>query len=256
MALKQRDIAHALDYICDTALSKDFSSVVEINPKGAYASIKVYNGRRWQDAIIVMPNNMSKNEFNGMVVSEKADGIAVLPVFYKDGKTAFKRYKDHTQAVRMRQGALKNYDPKQIQSMISLRDVENLALDNFGPNLTYFQPETLRLAESVREFNPERVEADYTHLSGKEYLRIGVNRKILEREVLMHEVGTFRDDMALELFADLRADIIGADTLAAIIDHRRERPELPGNIQNLMHLRGISDSTAALELFNEHNNSH
>ncbi len=60
--------------------------------------------------------------------------------------------------------SLKNYTKQEKDAMIHIRDLENLVVGMAGNNLSYYQPETERLDESVRIFEMEPVWLDYSHI--------------------------------------------------------------------------------------------
>jgi hypothetical protein len=62
--------------------------------------------------------------------------------------------------------SLKQYGHDEINRMISLRGLEKFVLNNqfYGDSLTFYQPQTQRLGESLRQYNMEEVFLDYSHL--------------------------------------------------------------------------------------------
>ncbi len=93
----------------------------------------------------------------------RREGTYTAPVLYKDGKTAFVRMVDRNRSWRADK-SLKNYSPQQINQMLHLRGIEKAIGQRFGNDLTYYQPETGNLEESVRTFHLHGVHLDYSHI--------------------------------------------------------------------------------------------
>lgn len=62
--------------------------------------------------------------------------------------------------------SLKRYNTQELNAMISLRGLEKEVLSLQRPinALTYYQPETERLNESLRQYNMKNVELNYSHI--------------------------------------------------------------------------------------------
>jgi hypothetical protein len=102
------------------------------------------------------------HQFLSEVGDNRAQGVDTANIFYKDGQEFMVRL-----GVRGRNKyskSLKNYSGEQINAMIHLRDLEKVVLEGSGRKLTYYQPETERLGESIRTFEMGDVTLDYSHI--------------------------------------------------------------------------------------------
>ena len=103
-------------------------------------------------------------------------GNASIVIFYKDGKTFFKRMVDSSSYRDDK--SLKKYTPYEINHIIALTVQERYALMGFSKGLVdsfaardlqdkvihYYQPKTERLSEGIRKFEPHIVNFDYSHI--------------------------------------------------------------------------------------------
>ncbi|MBS3126877.1 hypothetical protein J4228_01790 [Candidatus Woesearchaeota archaeon] len=89
--------------------------------------------------------------------------IYTAPVLHKDGETAFVRMVDTNMSWRTDK-SLKRYSPEEINRMLHLRKIEKEVLVSFDNPLTYYQPETDRLPQSLRQFKLTPVLLDYSHI--------------------------------------------------------------------------------------------
>jgi hypothetical protein len=101
--------------------------------------------------------------------------VRIAHVFYKDYENFFISTKTHHPKEKGGEQleSLKKYSQEQLNKMITLRDTEEFAIlknIRFYENqphydiLTYYQPKTERLEESLRLFNLKPVFFDYSHL--------------------------------------------------------------------------------------------
>lgn len=113
---------------------------------------------------IILPNLLDTiGSFQQLYQQCFLNDVYVVPVFYKDGKTAFVRMVDRNPSWRADK-SLKEYTPQEINQMLHLRGTEKAVLDIFGVRLAYYQPQTERLEESLRRFNMGPVHFDYSHI--------------------------------------------------------------------------------------------
>jgi len=113
---------------------------------------------------VLIPNFLKNiKSFTSAQRVNQRNRIYTCPLFYKDGKTAFVRMVERNPSWR-EEKSLKRYTPQQINQMLHLRGMEKEVMELLGENLTYYQPETSRLTESLREFNLEEVRLDYSHI--------------------------------------------------------------------------------------------
>lgn len=101
-------------------------------------------------------------EFERLFQRNQQDLVYTVPVFYKDGKTAFVRMVDRS--AWREDKSLKKYTSQEINQMIALRGIEKAVMQYWGNELVYFQPKTAQLQESLREFKLKTVYLDYSHL--------------------------------------------------------------------------------------------
>tara|TARA_Y100000310_G_scaffold342669_1_gene446855 strand:- start:1378 stop:1980 length:603 start_codon:yes stop_codon:yes gene_type:complete len=90
-------------------------------------------------------------------------GKYTSPVLYKDGRSAFVRMVEKNISWR-NDKSLKNYSDRQINQMLHLRGIEKALMEVIGDRLLFYQPETERLEESLREFRLHSVDLDYSHI--------------------------------------------------------------------------------------------
>jgi len=113
---------------------------------------------------VLIPNFMdSPQAFSNRFYNNRVQEVFTAPVHYKDGKTAFVRMVERNPSWRSDK-SLKEYSPYDINRMIHLRKIEKIIMKNFGNSLIYFQPETERLEEGLKEFKLERVGLNYDHI--------------------------------------------------------------------------------------------
>jgi len=114
----------------------------------------------------------------------KKEAPETYPIFYKDGKTFFRRVVEHNSALRDSK-SLKKYDLNTINKMIALTIQERFSLTDFDENffeskisnydtainyfptkmLCYYQPQIKKLKENFRFFKPYPIIFDYSHIT-------------------------------------------------------------------------------------------
>ncbi|MEK6916796.1 MAG: hypothetical protein AABW92_03550 [Nanoarchaeota archaeon] len=129
-----------------------------------------------KQAQIVVPNFYGNiKSYQNILDENRQKGTITIPVLYKDGSTAFVRMVDTNRSWRTDK-SLKKYLPQKINQMLHLRGIEKAVLRDID-FLQYYQPETERLHESIREFQLENVVLDYSHLENddlaKPFIRDG-----------------------------------------------------------------------------------
>jgi hypothetical protein len=132
---------------------------------------------------IVMANFLGKPaNYKQRVLGNIEDRCYTVPLFYKDGKTAFVRMVDKNSSWRSEK-SLKRYTVQEINQMITLRKIEK-KLTETSNCLSFYQPRTNRLIESVRDFNLDSVVLDYSHIEPGDHgygfvqNKISINYKI------------------------------------------------------------------------------
>ena len=131
-------------------------------------SVKVIENPRVRDIPrhieVVVPNFMGPIiEYTKQCYRNRNQKTYTSPVLYKDGKSAFVRMVDRNRSWRTDK-SLKKYSPLQINQMLHLRGIEKNITERFGKKLMYYQPGTDRLEESLREFELNPVELNYSHI--------------------------------------------------------------------------------------------
>ncbi len=93
-------------------------------------------------------------------------GLHTAHVFFKDGESSMVRLRDSRYAASGRHDfrSLKLYNDREIDRMIKCRDLEVLVAHAYGDKVTYYQPETRNLSESIRTYHLVPVKIDYDHV--------------------------------------------------------------------------------------------
>ncbi len=116
----------------------------------------MYNSKRRtiQDVKDTYKHNVAQGVHTGFIVLKDGE-VGFVPMA---GRGHFKR----------KGKSLKNYDPRTVNHMIYAREIEKYVLSLFPAEyqrVTYYQPKTDQLAESVRIFWVGPVIVDYGHLT-------------------------------------------------------------------------------------------
>ncbi len=145
--------SRSLQFICDRLEDSGLYLVLGVDYKSVSVREKPEVNENPRTVDVVIPNFLGKiDHFVRRLHGNAGQNIHTSPVFYKDGKTAFVRMVDRNQSWHRKQ-YLKNYSSQQINLMLHLRGMEKKVMELFGKILTYYQPETERLEESLREFD-------------------------------------------------------------------------------------------------------
>ena len=113
---------------------------------------------------------ISVKEYEEIVRENWLNGIWTCPIFYKDGKNFHVRLGARGN-FKGNNRSLKEYSNDEINEMIHLRGLEKSVLKiqkGTDKKLTYFQPETARLSESIRWYKIEDIILDYSHLEPRD----------------------------------------------------------------------------------------
>ncbi len=115
--------------------------------------------------IALLAGNRTLADYNRLVESNRLQGVYTANVLYKDGETYMVRLGARGR-IKGDDRSLKLYTQTEIDKMIHLRDLEArlLELEHPADTLTYYQPETARLSESLRGYQMRPVTLDYTHI--------------------------------------------------------------------------------------------
>ncbi|HLC89273.1 MAG TPA: hypothetical protein VJG49_04525 [Candidatus Nanoarchaeia archaeon] len=160
----------AVTFICDLLENSGFYT---FGPRDhhiltAYEKFCVRDDTDPRTIQVVIPNFFASTaEYHQALAQNRADRVYTASVLYKDGETAFVRAIDSSNSI-WRRGSLKKYTKEQRNQMLWLRNVERRVLDQRHGNITYYQPETDRLPESLREFSLASVDLNYDHLTIKD----------------------------------------------------------------------------------------
>ncbi len=150
-------ISEVLDKSRYTILSNDYQSILVEAPE--------------QQLEILIPNFFENiSSYSERAAEDVLNETMVVPIFYKDGTTAFVRMTE-VQAARYEK-SLKKYRSYEIHQMIRLSGIEREVLDESPLDmLQYYQPATALLKESLRSFELQDVVLDYTHLHPSDMAR-------------------------------------------------------------------------------------
>lgn len=152
------------EYICSRLEDSGLYAVQERDHQHVLVTEKAEVREEPRTIDVVVPNFMLPvGNFVAAHHVNRNRGIYTTPILHKDGKTAFVRMVETNRSWRTDK-SLKRYTPEQINKMISLRKIEKEVRERFGKNtLTYYQPETERLPESLRVFSLGVVILDYSY---------------------------------------------------------------------------------------------
>ncbi|MBU0457075.1 MAG: hypothetical protein ABH824_05990 [Nanoarchaeota archaeon] len=168
----------ATQFICERL--EDSGLYVILNKDHEHVSVtqraNLYEKPR--DIEVIIPNFLGNiKNFTDRLKNNSHNNKYTASVLYKDGKTAFVRMVERNISWR-KDKSLKKYTPQEINRMLHLRGIEKKVIEYFGKEIIYFQPQTERLQESLREFYLEEVELDYSHLSSNDQSYVFVKNHI------------------------------------------------------------------------------
>lgn len=185
--VSRKDKNHAISFIC--GLVED-SNKYRIQSRN-HQSIQLQDDPTMEpsprDMEIVIANFLPKvDAFRKRVGNNSRARRYTVPLIYKDGKTAFARMVDFNRSWRTDK-SLKNYSSYDVNRMISLRNIEKVVFQRIK-TLSFYQPESDRLPESIRDFELEKVVLDYSHLKpGDQGYGFAQNRFSIDYK-LLHEL--------------------------------------------------------------------
>lgn len=168
---KQR-LEQMLDFISADLKNRKFDFRKIYGEKNRFVATKGDN----KYGMILLNYPIPELEFRKIHISNLRNFGTNYNIFYKDGKTFFKKMVD-SNAFR-KDKSLKLYTSEQIKEIISLTIQERNALFNFnshlvekfsphslsGKSLIYYQPELADFSESIAKFEVLPVELVYSHL--------------------------------------------------------------------------------------------
>jgi len=207
---KKAERTRAIQFICDLLENSGLYLIENRDDRKVQVREKpgIVEGRRQPLIVkVVLANSFKIDEFQAGYSVNRGQGVYVAPILYKDGETAFVRVVDRNPSWRAEK-SLKRYDAQEINRMLHLRGVEKKFLELFGNTLSYYQPPTANLEESIRDFRLGPVVLDYSHISADDpradYLE---NRESIDYK-LPQEVGLVTGVGRMELFDGCRARIV------------------------------------------------
>lgn len=129
--------------------------------------------------IVLHNRKMTLNDFSEINQYARKNGIYMANIFYKDGELFHVRLGQRA-SFKGDYKALKNYTQEELNKMIHLRGLEKEVIGKINDEnryakmphekkldsieLSYFQPETDKLEESIRTYAILPVELDYSHI--------------------------------------------------------------------------------------------
>lgn len=142
--------------------------------------------------LILQNSNWTQSATKKTIRDMKINGIVPIQIFYKDGENFHVRLgsSGHYRSDK----AFKMYTKEQIDKMVHLRQNEKIDLEMLGSSyLTYYQPETSRLSQSIISYKPKKVILDHSHVRDNSFARGGlsVDYKILDDKVEPISTGNF-----------------------------------------------------------------
>jgi len=164
--VSRRDKNRAVTYICGLLEESGLYVIQRADiERGVRLREKADVREEPRNISVLIPNFMGRiDNFTSACQSNVMDSVYTASVLYKDGNSAFVRMVERNSSWRTNK-SLKRYTPQQINQMIHLRGIEKRVLDSFPEDrLAYFQPETERLSESLKEFDLTPVILDYSHV--------------------------------------------------------------------------------------------
>ncbi|MBT3297395.1 hypothetical protein HN385_00565 [archaeon] len=161
--VKKKEKARALEFICDQ-LEDSIFTIDDTYEYGVEFHCQMQDNSR-RDIDLVFANLLpNQSTYLDLLQDNTRKGIYTAAIFYKDGKSAFARLVDRNPAWRGEK-SLKRYTSQQINQMLHLRGMEKKVLGSHGnERFTFYQPQTVRLIESIRQFNLGDVWLDYSHI--------------------------------------------------------------------------------------------
>ena len=239
--VSQKNKTKAIQFICDKLEDSRLYDILNKNDKGILVTEKPEFSETPQKIVVFIPNFLGTiKDVNQAFYNNQSQQIVSAPVLYKDGKTSFVRMVDNSSWRADK--SLKRYTPKEINQMLSLRGKEKAVMDRFGSRLTFYQPETERLDESLKEFILYDVQLDYSHLdSTDEGYGFAKDRTSIDYKIAK-EIGVI-EPAAKFSFGNNRnfylAKLVPAEDIKAV------KEDL---MKNAMDELGIDDPAEAYEL--------
>ncbi|MBT4446430.1 hypothetical protein HOA92_04650 [archaeon] len=153
----------ATKFICDLLEASGKYDIQRVDYRQITVNEKNHVRREPRKIQVIMANIVEKfSNYQKQLEFNKRRNFYTAPVLYKDGKTAFVRAAENNP---WRTGStLKDYNKQQANQILGLRKVEKETLDLLGTTLTYYQPKSDRLPESIRLFDMGQVTFDYSHI--------------------------------------------------------------------------------------------
>lgn len=113
--------------------------------------------------IILQNSNWTQKNTLETIGKLRRSNITPIQIFYKDGENFHVRL--GSSGNFRADKAFKNYSKADIDKMVHLRQNEKIDLERLGSSiLTYYQPQTQRLEESLRFYLPKNVILDHSHI--------------------------------------------------------------------------------------------
>ena len=143
--------------------------------------------------VLAHTQRMKEEDFNSLQSKARADKVSLAHIFYKDGKNFMVRLAARGNIKYSR--SLKRFTKKTIDSMIHLRTLEKLCLEDHS-RLAFYQPKTQRLAESIRIYDMLDVETDYSHVKPGDLGHGHATNRITKDYKIILETATLKGSMS------------------------------------------------------------
>lgn len=161
--VSRKEKSRAVQFIGDKLFASGLYGIINTTPFSLLAG-EISPVEEPRTIEVLIPNFFrSVSAFQEKRRENQRKRVYTSPIFYKDGKTAFVRMVETNSSWRQDK-SLKNYSLEEINQMLSLRGMEKAVLDLTEDELSYYQPPTNNLEESLRTFHLQTVALDYSHL--------------------------------------------------------------------------------------------
>jgi hypothetical protein len=148
-------------FLCDRLDEKGTYNIISSDTEHVLFSVKEKDAKIY----VVLHNFKRKiSDYKRLVRALRDKGIYTCDLLYKDGELFHVRM-GSTANFKGDDRSLKRYEKKDLDKMLHLRGLEKEVL--LEKTLVYYQPETLKLSESIRGYSLSDVTLDYSHVDSE-----------------------------------------------------------------------------------------